>query len=177
MDNTRHEEVSIGLAHPQDLAFLPQVELDAATLFADLDVPESVLATATDAEDFVEAQQRGLLWVARAGGVPVGFALVELLGGAPHLEEMDVRPAFGRRGVGARLLRAVLAWARGAGHAAVTLTTFRDLPWNAPFYAQHGFREMAEHELSPPLRALVADEIARGLDPATRVTMVCRFAG
>lgn len=168
--------IEIGLARPDDLAILPAVELDAATLFAELDLPDSVLATATAPEDFLEAQQLGLLWVARAGGVAVGFALVEMVGGLPHLEELDVRPAYGRRGIGARLLRAVLEWARDAGHAGVTLTTFRDPPWNAPFYARHGFRAMAEHELSPALRALVADEIARGLDPATRVTMVCRFA-
>jgi len=126
-----------------------------------------------DVEDLEAAQQDGRLWVARTpGGTPIGFALVEFLDGLPHLEEMDVHPSFGRRGVGTRLLAAVRAWARAQGHAAVTLTTFRDVPWNAPFYASAGFRALAPRELSPALRERVRDEAARGLDPATRVVMI-----
>jgi GNAT superfamily N-acetyltransferase len=171
----RSDDVTIGLARPDDIAALPSIEREAAKLFAALDLPASVLESTTELEDFEQAQRAELLWVARCrGSEPVGFALVDLVGGAPHLEEMDVRPAFGRRGIGARLLRAVLAWARDAGHEAVTLTTFRDVPWNAPFYARHGFRPLAEGELSRGLRELVAEESARGLDPAKRVVMACR---
>jgi GNAT superfamily N-acetyltransferase len=169
--------VTIELALPEDVPYLPAIERDAATMFAGLDLPRSVLETVSDLEDLAGAQEEGLLWVARiGGGPPVGFALVELLDGGPHLDEIDVRPAFGRRGIGARLLRAVLAWARDAGHARVTLTTFRDVPWNAPFYAKHGFRPLAESEMPAALRAAVTDETARGLDPATRVAMVCSVA-
>ena len=85
---------------------------------------------------------------------------------------MDVHPSFGRRGVGTRLLAAVRDWARAQGQAAVTLTTFRDVPWNAPFYGRAGFRALAQRELSPGLRERVRDEAARGLDPATRVVMI-----
>ncbi len=118
------------------------------------------------------------MWVARSdSGRVVGFAQVDLVAGRPHLEEMDVHPDFGRRGIGARLLGAVRDWARAAGHEAVTLTTFRDVPWNAPFYRRAGFRGLAPHELGPALRALVADEAARGLDPATRVIMSLDVTG
>jgi GNAT superfamily N-acetyltransferase len=168
------EGVTIELARPEDVAVLPEIEREAAALFSGLDLPKSVLESVCDLEDLVEALEEGLLWVARlGGGAPVGFALVELLDGVPHLDEMDVRPAFGRRGIGARLLGAVLAWARDAGHAEVTLSTFRDVPWNAPFYAKHGFRPMEEHEMSAALRANAAYETRRGLDPAARVTMRC----
>ena len=174
----RTEDVSIGPARPEDVAALPAIEREAGTLFAGLVLPDSVLQTATELEDFEEALRAEMLWVARASdGSPLGFALVDLVDGAPHLEEMDVRPDFGRRGIGACLLEAVLAWAETAGHEAVTLTTFRDLPWNAPFYAKHGFRPIAESELSPGLRELVAEEAANGLEPATRLVMACRVAG
>jgi GNAT superfamily N-acetyltransferase len=101
----------------------------------------------------------------------VGFALVELLDGKPHLEEMDVMPSHGRRGLGRALLEAVFAWAHREGHASVTLTTFRDLPWSAPFYTRSGFRALAFDEIDPTLAALVRDEASRGLDPAKRVVM------
>jgi GNAT superfamily N-acetyltransferase len=106
-----------------------------------------------------------------ADGSVVGFAQVELVGGEPHLEEMDVLPSHGRRGIGRRLLGAIQAWTREAGYAALTLTTFRDVPWNAPFYASCGFRILPPAEIPAALRAVVEEEAARGLDPATRVVM------
>ena len=123
------------------------------------------------------ATRAGRLWVAQSdSGRVVGFALVDLVDGCPHLEEMHMQPDFGRRGVGGRLIAAVCDWARAAGYEAITLTTFREIPWNAPFYRRHGFRELAAHELTPALRAIVADEASRGLDPATRVVMSLDFA-
>lgn len=137
-------------------------------------MPASVLAESTPLEDFRSAQESGLLWVARdPAGTPVGFALVEWLDGEPHLDEIDVHPAHGRRGLGRALVAAVLDWAREAGQRGITLTTFRDVPWNAPFYASLGFRELAPPELGPGLAAALRDEAARGLDPARRVAMRC----
>jgi protein-L-isoaspartate(D-aspartate) O-methyltransferase len=126
----------------------------------------------TALEELEHALGAGLLWVTRdPGGEPVGFALVEIVDGEPHLEEIDVDPAHGRRGLGRALLEAVLAWASAAGHAGITLTTFRDVAWNAPFYERMGFRALAPNEIGPGLEAIVRDETARGLDPARRVAM------
>jgi len=102
---------------------------------------------------------------------PVGFALVELDGNLPHLEEIDVHPLYGRRGVGTALVKAVCAWARDRGYAGITLTTYRDIPWNAPFYASLGFEVLSAVELTPELRERVEAEAARGLDPPCRVVM------
>jgi GNAT superfamily N-acetyltransferase len=159
-------------ARPDDVARLPGIEREAAALFVDRDVPASVLAETTGLDDLRRALVAGRLWVARGDdGVAVGFALVALVDGVPHLDEVDVLPSHGRRGLGRGLVEAVLAWARAAGHPAVTLTTFRDVPWNAPFYARLGFREVDPRTLGPGLAAVVADETARGLDPARRVAM------
>ncbi len=50
-----------------------------------------------------------------------------------HLEEIDVDPSHGRRGLGTALVNAVCEWASDSGHALLTLTTFRAVPWNLPF--------------------------------------------
>ena len=71
----------------------------------------------------------------------------------PHLEEVDVHPDHGRRGVGTALVRAVCDWVRRSGHAEITLTTFRALPWNMPFYRRLGFEEMRDDALRPELLA------------------------
>jgi hypothetical protein len=52
----------------------------------------------------------------------------------------------------------------------VTLTTFRDVPWNAPYYERLGFQAIADN--SPGLAEIMREEASRGLDPATRVAMI-----
>ena len=165
-------EYVVERARADDLRQLARVERAANVLFAQTAHAGAVADDVTAQGELEDALAAGLLWVARApGGEPVGFALVELLDGAPHLEEIDVDPAHGRRGLGRALLGVVLDWARGAGHAAVTLTTFRDVAWNAPFYERMGFRALAPDEIGAGLAATMRDEAARGLDPATRVAM------
>jgi GNAT superfamily N-acetyltransferase len=159
-------------ARPADLPVLQAVERAAARLFATVGLGGITDGDATSLRSFAECQDAGLLWIAADGGdAPVGFACVEIVGGQPHLDELDVHPDHGRRGIGAALVRSVIEWARAQGYAAVTLTTFRDVPWNLPFYARLGFRVLADAELTPELRAIVDGETRRGLPPELRAVM------
>jgi GNAT superfamily N-acetyltransferase len=162
---------TITAARREDLARLPAIELAAAQLLAG-HAPPSVLTETTSLEVLEDARRAGHLWVALADDLPVAFAHVELVErDAAHLEEIDVHPRHGRRGLGTKLVLEVCQWADDKGYGAVTLTTFRDLPWNMPFYARLGFDVVAPARLSAPLRAIVEDETRRGLDPARRVVM------
>ena len=164
-------EYTITRARWSDLARLAAIELAAAKLLAG-HAPESVLAQATSLSELQEAYSRGHLWVALIEGLPIGFAHIEVLEPeTAHLKEIDVHPEHGRRGIGARLVTAVCDWATSAGHEAVTLTTFRDVRWNMPFYAKLGFIEIELEDLSRALRSVVDEETRRGLDPAHRVVM------
>lgn len=164
-------------ARRSDLRRLAAIELAAARLLAG-HAPESVLAETTAAHVLNHAHARGHIWVALLKNAPVGFAHVEVLEPTvAHLEEVDVHPDHARRGLGRRLVQAVCAWARTRGYRAVTLTTFRDVPFNMPFYAQLGFEVIPREQLGAALRAVVQDEARRGLDPATRVAMRLNFFG
>jgi hypothetical protein len=66
---------------------------------------------------------------------------------------------------------AVCEWAATAGYREVTLTTFCDVVFNMPFYAQLGFEPIPPAELSAVLRAVLQRETRRGLDPARRLAM------
>jgi GNAT superfamily N-acetyltransferase len=153
------------------LEALPAIELAAAKLLAG-HAPESVLNEVTDRETLREAQSAGRLWVALSKDVPVGFALVEMLADdLPHLDEIDVHPLHARGGVGTALVKTVCEWTASSGYAEITLTTFRDVPWNMPWYARLGFEEISPDELRKELVDVVLDETARGLDRAARVVM------
>jgi GNAT superfamily N-acetyltransferase len=114
------------------------------------------------------------VFVATADGTDddlLGYAMVELVDDHAHLEPLSVLPEHGRKGIGTQLLDAVAEWARNQGHGEVTLTTFRDLPFNAPLYARRGYEVVPEDEWTDALRELVAHEATLGLDPSARVVM------
>ncbi len=99
----------------------------------------------------------------------VGFAVAWVVDGEGHLDELAVTPAHGRRGVGRALVDEVVAWALAQGLTSITLTTFRDVPWNAPYYEKLGFRVVPT--LTPALQAMVDEQATWGLDPSLRVVM------
>ena len=84
-------------------------------------------------------EQRAWVAVDEPGAI-VGFAVATVVDGEGHLEELGVVPAFGRRGVGRALVDEVVAWVLAQRLVSITLTTFRDVPWNGPYYEKLGFR-------------------------------------
>ncbi len=161
----------IRLAGPEHLDLLPAIERAAATRFGD-SLPRSVLLHVTPADTLEAAQLAGLLWVAlEPAGTPVGFAVASIHGRRVHLDELDVLPEHGRKGVGSALVEAVEDHALSSGYTEVTLTTFGDVPWNAPFYASAGFKVIPEHELDAELHRRLSDEAELGLDRSRRVAM------
>ena len=170
------QRYDIRLALPPDVGGLPEIERLAGSLFKaypeDLGIPDEVYELTNSIDTFAAAQREGRLWVAGSfGGGPVGFALMRNVDGYAHLEELDVLPSHGRQGIGSALLTAVCSWAKETGYPAVTLRTFRDVPWNGPFYQRRGFDVVDSASLSPGHVALEASERARGLQTDIRVTM------
>lgn len=139
-------------------------------------LPEEQLDRPVSREKLQQAQREDLLWVAGdRDGIPVGFAYVEKLGECWHLEELDVHPHHQKQGLGSALVRKFCDRARELGIPAITLTTFRDIPWNAPFYEKLGFVAIALPECSVELQALVRSEHQRGLQQDKRVIMGLNF--
>ena len=168
-------EFTIGPASADDYQAVPRVELAAAALLDPVDLPPAIAAISTSAEAALEAQQSGRLIVARsAAGEVVGFALLEELDGHAHLEELDVDPSFGRRGIGRALVSAASEWARARGDAEITLSTFGHVPWNAPFYASMGFETVPASRYSDEILSLRRSESELGLDIGKRVVMSLR---
>jgi GNAT superfamily N-acetyltransferase len=126
-----------------------------------------------DLDELRVAQQQGDLWMACDGNdVPVGFALTDTVDKRLHLHELGVLASWQRQGIGACLIEHLQHVAIQRGMAAVTLTTFREVPWNAPYYARLGFKPLPEDSWGPELTALVAEEESHGLERSQRIVMV-----
>lgn len=134
--------VSIERARPSQVDVLCAIERAAVQLFRGHRAWRAYAGMPIPPELLYAAVARGLVWVALEQGEPVGFVWLddELEAGAIGIGEIDVLPSHGRRGIGAALLEHACQWARSAGYARVILGTLSDVPWNAPFYARHGFR-------------------------------------
>jgi GNAT superfamily N-acetyltransferase len=157
-----------------DLGAVRGVERSAGERFRSLADPR--LARCADDEPFTEAEleryvRDGRAWVAVEGMAVAGFVVVDLLDGCAHVEEIAVATEFGRRGHGRALMVEVDRWAASNGLAALTLTTFRDVPWNGPWYRTLGFRELAADEWTSGLRRRRDDEDAHGLPTELRIVM------
>jgi GNAT superfamily N-acetyltransferase len=156
--------VPIRLARPDDLSLLVPIEKAAEHLFVDFGI-ELPADSVTEPWAFEEAcmEQRLLLAVDDADR-PVGFSVLEIVDGDVYIDEVDVHPSHGRRGLGTALVRASCDWALAHGYQAITLTTWRDVPWNGRFYRNLGFEEVADAALGPGLAAIRAEERRRGLE-------------
>ncbi len=108
-----------------------------------------------------------------AAGEPVGFAALDWVDGQPYLDELAVRCAAMRRGVGARLLQHARDWARAAGGTALWLTTYGHLPFNRPYYERHGYVLVPERACGPGIVHHLEEQRLHLPAPSERVVMRC----
>lgn len=164
---------SLRLARPEDAQAMPPIEQAAAQLFAvDPDLTPLSVGDTRSVEEFGRLIRKGHCLVSHVGAEPAGFLVSEPFRRELHIWEMDVHPRFQRRGIGAGLVRAAMIDARNAGFKALTLTTFRDLAWNAPFYARLGFEEVTALDAHPRLAGELALEADNGLPVERRCAMI-----
>jgi GNAT superfamily N-acetyltransferase len=165
---------SLRLARPADAEAMPAIERAAADLFAHEPGLERFDPDDTwEVRDLQRFIRKGHCLVAHVGEVMAGFLVSEPFSRELHIWEMNVLPAYHRRGIGAGLVRAAQIDARNTGFKALTLTTFRDLAWNAPFYARLGFEEVTALDAHPRLAGELANEVEDGFPADRRCAMIC----
>jgi GNAT superfamily N-acetyltransferase len=166
----------IRVARPDDIPKLGPIEQSAASLFRTAN-----LAWVADGETLPPASLAdfcwdGSLWVAVTDDdEPVGFLAAHELDEALHIAEVSVTPSHQRQGIGAHLISTAIEYARETGFEVVTLTTYRDLAWNAPFYIKLGFIEINGQDAGPGHLRKVCDETNAGHDPSQRCVMARRL--
>lgn len=157
------EVPAIRLAEPDDLLLLAEIDDRAESLFrvAGHELPDI---------PFPGDETAAALAIFVAGRPAVGFVWVDEVDGLAHVAELAVVPGRMREGLGTALLDAACNWATALAYPAITLTTFADVAWNAPFYLARGF--VVVDDITPELARLRAQERATGLDAVgTRVVM------
>jgi ribosomal protein S18 acetylase RimI-like enzyme len=156
---------------PDEIPLLGGVEQSAVALFRDNGLDDVAEGGHLPADFVLSFTRYGTALVADVDGTVSGFALVASYDQNAHLYEVSVSREFQSRGIGRQLVADACAWAQSQEFGAITLSTFSDVPWNAPFYVSMGFRILAEHEWTPAFHVLRGREEDGGLDISRRCFM------
>ncbi len=158
-------------ARADELVLLPALERAATEMFRDTAHSWVVEDGGYDELVYQDWFDHGVILVAEREGELAAFATAEEVGQEGFYALLCVHPAHAQRGLGRRLTDAIKTWAVSRGYTTLTMTTFPDVPWNAPMFERMGFRIMDDAELTPGLMDIRREEIASGLPPEQRVFM------
>jgi ribosomal protein S18 acetylase RimI-like enzyme len=165
--------ITLRRALPSDASTLLAIEHSAAALFrADTELAWLADAPVADTQQHLDAIKTADVWVAQsADGELAGFLSAIEVDNQLHIQELSVSQHFQGQGIGRKLLLTAIERSRNRELYGLTLTTFRDLPWNAPFYQQLGFETLSVTQLDPRLKAVLSQEITHGLPGERRCAM------
>lgn len=155
-----------------ELSTVQDIERAAGRPFRAIGMAEIADDEPPSLDELLRYQRAGHAWVAAdADDSPVAYLIADPLEGSLHIEQVSVDPRCARRGIGRRLIEHLAQQAVAARVPTLTLTTFAEVPWNAPYYRRCGFLVLDDDDLTPELRAIREHEAARGLDRWPRVGM------
>jgi GNAT superfamily N-acetyltransferase len=168
-------DYSLNRALPDDIPSIIRAHLASNELFRTTGLlPEAELATHVPEDIIAEAIRAGFAFVVReVPGEAVGFALSRPVEDTLYLDQVSVDPQHGQRGIGRALVERTLDEARTLGFRSVALSTFRELPWNGPFYRSMGFREIPRRRMTDWMKELEAAQ-AMTMDVSKRCFMRMR---
>ena len=163
-------EYKIQHAKENDIPLLDAIEAAAGTIFPHGSIPENILAERVPYDIFVDAINQGNLLVALGSDqTPVGFAFWQNVEGSALLALIEVHPLHGQKGIGRALVLQIMNQVMKAGFQHLYLTTFANIPWNAPFYQKIGFVLLGEEEQPDFIKDILIEERGKGL--SNRVAM------
>jgi GNAT superfamily N-acetyltransferase len=165
-------EVHVRAARADDLLIVQDIERAAGQLFRAVGMPEIADDPPPSVDALTAYQQAGRAWVAAdPADVPVAYLIADPVDGQLHIEQLAVLPSHARRRIGGQLIEYLAHQALAAGIPALTLTTFAEVPWNAPYYRRCGFGVIDDEAFTPSLRSIQKAETAHGLNRWPRVGM------
>ncbi|MCA3643983.1 MAG: GNAT family N-acetyltransferase [Methylobacterium sp.] len=167
-----NQNLEIRRATLRDIPAMQTLEIDAARLYgtrAGYDFCTRLPSRSRG--EHRRVQKHGAAWLAQCGSEAIGFLLALPVDGRAHVLEAATAYSHQGKGIGRLLFATFHTWAAEAGFSAATLTTYRDIPWNAPIYERMGYRIITIDTQRPELGAIQAEEAASGFARAPRVAM------
>jgi GNAT superfamily N-acetyltransferase len=165
-------DFSIRPGRLSDVPFLGDVERSAAQIFRTANLDSLADGPTVDPPFLASMVDMKQLWVAvDRKDEPIGFVGGENIDGNFHLVEISVARPYQGKGVGKVLMEQMIEEVRRVGYKIITLTTYRDLPWNGPWYSRMGFSEVRIVDMVPEYWKVWQIEAQHGFNMASRCLM------
>lgn len=164
--------ISFRYALPHEANTIRAIEFEAGQRFVSVDMA-GIADAAPIALAIVERKiaAREVIVAVDADSTCAGFVMFEPQPARLYIQELDVLTSHAGRRIGAALIEQVVPIARARRLPHLVLSTFRDVPWNAPYYRRLGFEEIPPEQVDAGLIARRNANLARGHDVSKRVYM------
>ena len=141
-------EFTIRKAREEDLPLLGPVENSASQVFRTVNLDHIANGPTLPNPQLSAMSNSNHLWVAvNTLDQPVGFVGGEEVDGSFYIVEISVAQHFQGKGAGKALMAAMEQQIRKESFKDITLTTYKHLPWNGPWYAKRGYSDVQVDEL------------------------------
>ncbi len=168
---------SIRPALVSDIAKLIQIEQSANQAFAQIPTLKWLAkSTVMSNDEHLKLIQNHYSFVAmNEHDQALGFLYAEKQGNDLYIIEFDVRYEYQQQGIGRQLMAHIINFAQLNHFQTVTLTTFKDVAWNKPFYENLGFEVLYQQDLKPYLKQKIEYEVTQGFERESRCAMQLRL--
>jgi ribosomal protein S18 acetylase RimI-like enzyme len=154
------------------VARLREIERAAGARFRAIGMEDIADGDVTPASILEARAESSQLYVARdPTGAVAGFLIWSAKDGLAYIEEVSVHPDHAGHRLAARMIDELAQDVKGR-HSALTLATFRDVDWNAPYYARLGFVELPRKDIGPQHQISWKEQAKHGLDMTRRLFMI-----
>jgi GNAT superfamily N-acetyltransferase len=148
---------------PDEIRLLPQIENTADRRYARVGLWRVLSMPPASLASLEHGRRRGMLWIAASP--------FNRVGGKAWLDQLSILDGSQRRGYGAALIDRTATTAGALGFNTLYLSTYRDVPWNEPYYMRRGFVEVPRAEWPRAFRVQFAVENSHGHPPWRRTIM------
>jgi len=161
---------------PREIDVLNAIDDDATLLYAQcgmpIELPHDHVFVRSELARWLRSAELGRAFLAiDDSGAGVGFAALDVVDGEPYIDQLAVRVAAQRQGIGGRLLAHSADWARALGGSAIWLTTYDHVAFNRAYYEHRGYVVVPENGCGPGIRRHLEEQRQYLPAPAHRVAM------
>ena len=165
------ESINIRIARTGDHKFFKKIEESTTTLFKEYGCDFSNIESPEE-EFYLSIEGKHEIYVAHTSDNKiVGFCAIKTIDSNAYIIEISLLPDYRKKGIGTKLIEHATFWAEINKYEYITLTTFRDLPFNGEFYKKLGFNEFTPDSKWPALKRIRENEKQSGLEILPRIAM------
>ncbi|UTW55276.1 GNAT family N-acetyltransferase [Kordiimonas sp. SCSIO 12610] len=164
--------MKIRLAIYDDIPRIIEIEQHGGRKFSDIGMEWVTERPSSNSRDITEGINAKSIFVAVNDHTLAGFIHLGMVDNHGHIFEVSVDYELQGKGVGKLLMNSAEEWAKHHNFNAISLTTFKHVAFNGPWYQSLGYIETDPDDKLPELKAIIDSERTSDLNKSERIAMI-----